>query len=78
MKKIESLAIKYVGYSEPSTEEEVELELLGLATAIAAAQQRIAVLKQSLKLQTMMKDAVVKEDTDEKTVEATSDTEKAE
>jgi hypothetical protein len=76
MKKLESLSIKYVGYSNPSTEEEVELELLGLATAIAAAKQRIAVLNQSLKLQNMMKSSMSKEGDDEKAVYEASDTEK--
>lgn len=68
MRKIESLVIKYVGYNNPETQSEVELELLGLETAIAAANQRIAVLKQSLKLQSLMHESAV-EETNDKTVE---------
>ena len=51
MKEVESLSLQYVGFAKPSSEIEVELEILGLRTAIAAAEQRIAVLTQSLKLQ---------------------------
>jgi len=79
MKEIESLMIRYVGYREPRTPDEVELEILGLRTAIAAAGQRIAVLDQSLRLQEikqMRKDVDLpkaqlektEEETDEKTV----------
>ena len=74
MRKIESLSIRYVGYKDPSTSEEVELELLGLQTAIAAAKQRMAVLKQGLYLRGMSeKDAV-----NEETVTETPAEEKAE
>ena len=78
MRKVESLAIKYVGHKEPQTNEEVELEVLGLLTAIAAAKQRIAVLKQGVMLQHVMNASVEKETTDEKTVEKTSEPDKAE
>jgi len=78
MRNVESLAIKYIGYNNPETAEEVELELLGLQTAIAAAEQRIAVLKQSLQLQLLMKNSVVEEPANEETVTETSDTEKTE
>jgi hypothetical protein len=50
MRKVESLIVKYLGYKDPESIDEVELEILGLETAISVAQQRIAVLKQSLKL----------------------------
>ena len=72
MKKVEGLAIKYVGYNEPQTVEEVEMEILGLETAIAAAKQRIAVLKQSVKLQSIMMRAK-QEQLDETTVSETAE-----
>jgi len=78
MRKVEGLAIKYVGYNNPESADEVDLELLGLRTAIAAAEQRIAVLKQSLKLQLLMKDAVVEEPADEETVTETTEVKTAE
>ena len=77
MRKVESLSIRYVGYKEPESLDEVELELLGLETAIAAARQRISVLKQSLKLRELMKNSVV-EDNNEETVEETPDAKEAE
>lgn len=76
MQAIEKLELKYLGYKEPETEEEVELEILGLRTAIAAAEQRIAVLEQSLKMREIMRNA--KEDVDEKTVEKTADSKETE
>lgn len=89
MKEIESLMIKYVGYKEPETSDEVAFEILGLRTAIAAAGQRIAVLEQSKKLQEialwqknleLVKEQAekVKEETDEKTVPEAPQTEEAE
>jgi hypothetical protein len=54
MRKVESLVIKYVGYKDPSCADEVELEILGLETAIAAAKQRITVLRQGLKLERLV------------------------
>jgi hypothetical protein len=56
MRKIESLNIRYVGFKSPENADEVELEILGLQTAIAAAQQRISVLNQSLKLEKLFGD----------------------
>ena len=74
MRKVESLSIRYVGFKEPRSQEEVELEILGLETAIAAARQRICVLKQGLHLQEMSK----KDTADEETVTETPTEEKAE
>lgn len=54
MKKLEKQTIKYVGYSSPENEDELEVEVLGLETAIQMAKQRIAILKQSLKLQKLI------------------------
>ena len=59
MRKVESLSIRYIGYDKPENHDEVELEILGLETTIAVAKQRIAVLRQSLKLQSMVKDSTV-------------------
>lgn len=67
MKKVESLSMKYVGYKEPDNKDEVELEILGLETVIAAAQQRIAVLKQSLKITELVKNSSIG-DQDEQTI----------
>jgi hypothetical protein len=75
MREIESLMIKYVGYKEPSTEDEVELEILGLRTAIAAAEQRVAVLTQSLKLRDMVAKSKLREGPNEKIVTETPATE---
>jgi hypothetical protein len=67
MRKIENLNISYVGYAEPNSVEEVELEMLGLETVVAVARKRMAVLKQSLKLQEIMKNSMV--DDNEETIE---------
>ena len=50
MRKVESLSLVYIGYNKPETADELEMEILGLETAIAAAKQRVSVLRQSLKL----------------------------
>lgn len=68
MQKVQKLTLPYIGVSDPETAEEVELELLGLATVIAVANQRIAVLKQSLRLQELMGKS---EDANEQTVTKT-------
>jgi len=73
MRKVESLSLKYVGYKEPMNEDEVELELLGLETIIAAARQRIAVLKQSVKLTEIMRDSVVEDEPNAQTVQKTNE-----
>jgi hypothetical protein len=39
--------VKYCGYTEPRTPEELEFEILGLETAIYEAKKKIATLKQS-------------------------------
>ena len=54
---------------------EVELEILGLQTVIAAAKQRIAVLNQSVELQRIMGELAKEDTTDEQTVATTSETE---
>ena len=67
MRNLESLIIKYLGFKNPATKEEVEIEILGLETVIATAQQKIAILNQSFKVN----DFLVKqrsEEPDEKTV----------
>lgn len=77
MRKIDSLSLKYIGYKDPQDAVEVELEILGLETVIAAAQQRIAVLRQSLKLTDIMKNAITEGEYNAKTVQETSDISKA-
>jgi hypothetical protein len=76
MRKVESLSLKYVGYKEPQNETEVEFEILGLETIMAAAKQRIAVLKQSLRLIDIMKNATGDE-SNAQTVQEASDIPKA-
>jgi len=71
MKKVENMAIKYVGFNNPKTEEEVEIEMLGVKTAIATAQQRLAVLEQTRYLKNLMK-SLVAEEQNEKTVNPAS------
>jgi hypothetical protein len=77
MRKLESLSLKYAGYKDPQTKEEAELEILGLETAITAAQQRIAVLKQSVRLTELTKNSVAEDTPNAQTVaETTVSTEK--
>lgn len=69
MRKFENLSLVYIGYNNPETSDELEMEILGLETAIAAANQRISVLRQSLKLTEMVTKSNVNEDNaNEKTV----------
>ncbi len=58
MRKIEELEVKYMGYKEPNTEDEVILEILGLELAIKIAEQRIALLRQGLKVGEMVAKSV--------------------
>lgn len=50
MKDLEKLNFNYMGYNKPETSDEVILEILGLELMIKTAEQRIALLKQSLKV----------------------------
>ena len=69
MRKVESLSLVYIGYNKPETSDELEMEILGLETAIAAARQRISVLRQSLKLTDIVTKSTISEDnSNEKTV----------
>ncbi len=54
MKDLDKLQINYIGYKEPESVMELEIEIAGLRTAIAFAQQRIAVLEQSLKIRDLI------------------------
>lgn len=47
MKKPENCYIQYCGYQSPQSPEELEFEILGLETAIYEIKKRIATLKQS-------------------------------
>ena len=50
MREVEKVFVEYVGYRQPDTLDELELEILGLKTAIAAAHARVASLEQSKQL----------------------------
>ena len=58
MRKLQKLNIEYVGYKEPETEEELNMEVLGLENAIKNAELRISMLRQGLHLNKMMKNAI--------------------
>lgn len=62
MKKVERLTIEYVGYQMPETEDEVEMEILGLESAIQGAKHRIAVLRQGVQLNKLMLSSVGEND----------------
>lgn len=47
MREPDLCVVKYCGYNEPRTPEELEFEILGLETAIYEAKKKIATLKQS-------------------------------
>lgn len=55
MRKVEKLTIGYCGYKEPMTEDELEMEILGLENAIKSAELRISTLKQGRQTYRMMK-----------------------
>lgn len=70
---MEKLNVSYVGYSEPSTSDEVELEMLGLQLAIKKAEMRLMTLQQGLraaqvKLKSAMQENAAKENDSGKTV----------
>lgn len=70
MRKLEEVYVKYIGYQEPDSEDELEMELLGLDTALYAIKSRIAILQQSRHMKKMMdKTPTEAETSDEKTVE---------
>lgn len=70
MRKVQDRYVKYVGYSDPKSVSELELEILGLETAITKAQQQISILKQGIKLSELMENSIA-EDKDEGPVEKT-------
>jgi len=79
MREPEELYIKYIGYQKPNTEEELQMELLGLQTAIAAANSRISTLRQSQQLLVLMKQSPTEaEPSNEETVETAPTTDEAE
>ena len=49
-KDLEKRSVEYMGFKSPNTSDEVVLEILGLEMAIKIAEQRIALLKQSIKI----------------------------
>ena len=76
MKKLEKLSIEYVGYREPETEDEVQMEILGLESAIQGSKHRIAVLKQGVQLNKLLQ--ISSEESDAKTVNTPTPDSKAE
>jgi len=56
MKELETLKVEYVGYAAPANKDEIELELLGLDLAIKSIEQRMALLRQGLKLSEMRRE----------------------
>ena len=54
MRQVEKLNVEYVGYQEPETEGEVQMEILGLEAAICGIKHRIATLRQGVHLNTLM------------------------
>jgi len=61
MRKLQKLQIEYVGYKEAETEEELQMEILGLENGIKNAELRISMLRQGLHLNKMMKASVAGE-----------------
>lgn len=55
MKNVEKLTIEYIGYQNPETEDEVQMEILGLESAICGIRHRIATLKQGVQLNKIMR-----------------------
>lgn len=58
MRKVQNLTINYCGYKEPETEDELNMEILGLENAVRNAELRISMLKQGLHLNKMLKSAI--------------------
>lgn len=54
MRDVEKVSIEYIGYKDPGTTDEVEMEILGLESAICAIKHRIATLKQGVQLEKMV------------------------
>lgn len=65
MRKVEELDLKYMGYKEPETEDELVFEVLGLELAIKTAEQRIALLKLSFKATEMKTKELAKQKSEE-------------
>ena len=47
MREPENCSVKYFGYNNPRTNEELDFEILGLESCIKKAEQRISELKQT-------------------------------
>lgn len=58
MREVEKRELEYLGYKNPGTHDEVELEILGLELAIKTAEQRVAHLRQALKVAYMKSKAI--------------------
>ena len=60
MRKVEKVSVEYLGYKEPGNEDEVILEILGLELVVKIAEQRIALLRQGLKVAEMTAKSKIK------------------
>ena len=79
MKEPEELFVKYIGYKQPNTDDELKMELLGLETVIAAANSRITTLRQSQQLLVLMRQSIPEAElSNEETVEPTPTTDETE
>ena len=54
MRQVEKLTVEYIGYQNPETEDEVQMEILGLESAICGIRHRIATLQQGVHLNKLM------------------------
>ena len=54
MKKVEKLAVEYVGIKDPKTDLEVEFEISGLESVICEIKARVAKLKQAKTLRCLL------------------------
>ena len=67
MREPEKLKIEYIGYTVPITQDEADVEILGLHLAIKCAEQRIALITQGIRVAQMKQKSVEpekKENTD--------------
>jgi hypothetical protein len=62
MKHPESCKIKYLGFGEPKTPNELKLEIAGLENLVAKAKERITALRQSL----LLAEIIIEESNQEK------------
>lgn len=66
MRELEKLSVDYMGYTNPVDKDEVLLEMLGLKLAVKIAEQKIALLEQSLHLAFMKEKDLLEKNTKDK------------